>query len=395
MSGLRQVIGLKIKQGMLGLVLVLVVFLAACGAVNDTEDVSAAVSAGLLVPPGNAATRSRNMNIVTVQRGDIVRQVSLHVSVTFPVLHNIAFEQYGGNYSGNLGGQTGTRLNGGELLAEQRFDVTETQEITRDRLFREIELFERQLLQDSVRRTAEIEDARRNIEFAPASEHGILLLRLSRMELAFDVFLGDAEETRRGFKQRLEEIESLMQTERLYAPFGGILVQLGNPLINSVVQRNQNFFMIADDSFVQFTVVSVPEVIRFGNVFTIEEDETGLSFEARVVSDPLVTGKHADIMTFVLAPTDEAAFFDKLAHTGFTTLDLVAHGSFRMTATDTLAHDTLILPAQAIRSEGNLEYVYVYEGGQMLKRYITRGLQFQNDVQILIGLEEGQQVVVI
>ncbi len=54
----------------------------------------------------------------------------------------------------------------------------------------------------------------------------------------------------------------------------------------------------------------------------------------------------------------------------------------------------LVIPRQAIESVGQLQLVEVVENGQPVRRAIRTGRTFGDDVEVLSGLEEGEQVVV-
>ena len=53
----------------------------------------------------------------------------------------------------------------------------------------------------------------------------------------------------------------------------------------------------------------------------------------------------------------------------------------------------LVIPRQAVREVGQLELVEVVENGQMSRRTIRTGRTFDDDVEVLSGLREGEQVV--
>ncbi|MFZ2658546.1 MAG: efflux RND transporter periplasmic adaptor subunit [Victivallales bacterium] len=54
----------------------------------------------------------------------------------------------------------------------------------------------------------------------------------------------------------------------------------------------------------------------------------------------------------------------------------------------------LLIPARALRMSGQLELVDVAENGQELRRSVRAGRTFGEDIEILSGLKEGEQVVV-
>jgi RND family efflux transporter MFP subunit len=56
--------------------------------------------------------------------------------------------------------------------------------------------------------------------------------------------------------------------------------------------------------------------------------------------------------------------------------------------------EVLVIPAQAVRSVGQLELVDAVQDGRAVRRSIRTGRRFGDDVEVLSGLREGEQVVV-
>jgi len=54
----------------------------------------------------------------------------------------------------------------------------------------------------------------------------------------------------------------------------------------------------------------------------------------------------------------------------------------------------LMIPAKAVRKFGQLEMVDVSENGQVIRRAVRTGRSFGDDIEILSGLREGEQVAV-
>jgi hypothetical protein len=56
--------------------------------------------------------------------------------------------------------------------------------------------------------------------------------------------------------------------------------------------------------------------------------------------------------------------------------------------------EVLVMPRQAVRKVGQLELVDVVERGAANRRAIRTGRTLEDDVEVLSGLREGEQVVV-
>lgn len=361
------------------------------------DDFDAAVADGVIVPPGRVtegATAARiTYSLAEVRRDSLVRSGELSVSAEFSKIHLVRFEHYGGLYSGAINVSVGSRVVAGDLLARQVFqdNVTEPMGINYHRLVFERELFEERFSSEYTRRSLEIEDYLRAAMFADESELEILLLRLDILELQFERFMLASERTRRDLRVRMDEIETILNGEELLSPASGVVTSIAARNEGFVVPNGYMFFAIADENYVRFAVQGLTEVVRFGNTFTIRGPRDGFEFEARVVVDPFAPGAPQAIRVFYLMPADGEAFETMLESLGLSLYELVGM-NFSLVFHETLVSNALILSADAVRQEDLAEYVLIYEDGRLLKRYITRGLQFQNYVQVLMGVEEGQRV---
>ena len=56
--------------------------------------------------------------------------------------------------------------------------------------------------------------------------------------------------------------------------------------------------------------------------------------------------------------------------------------------------EVLVIPARAVRNIGQLQLVDVLKEGHIVRRSIRTGRRFGEDVEVLSGLQEGEQVVV-
>jgi len=372
----------------------LFLFITACGVVTETMDMQEAIVQGMIASPGVAA-QAPSFNLVTVARNDMVRQVDFAVNARFSRVYPLTFAQSGGTFSGILYGAAGTRLYGGELLARQYFSPTVFQEIEHEQLINQISNFNQQTANARNIHHQNIAAARWDVAAANPNDAIRLTLHLRQLELRYAQFLANSEASREQLMERLAQMEASMVTAYLYAPADKLITQVSAAVAGSAVLENQWFFQVADESHIVFTVSALPDVVRFGNRFTVHDTVSDLYFDAYVASDPLLTGIRAVGMDFVLAPVDEVALRASMEALNISPFQLVTQSNLRITSTTVLAYHALILPNRAIRTEDRRLYVYVYENGHLLKRYITRGLQHQGYAEILMGLYEGQQVAVL
>jgi hypothetical protein len=314
------------------------------------------------------------------------------------VEHALFFERSGGHFSGAYV-ETGQVVRKGDLLAEQFFyhmDLT-LMEIEARRRRNQLEDFDERFAADYFRHTIQIEDMRTDMYFAEPFEAEIIALRVEILEIQLEQFLYTNASARLDLVERLEEAEKLLRPEPLYAPVDGIITFHWTAWYGAPVVPNQAFppFRIVEENAIQMLIRAPSTFLRYGNTVTVNALDETLVFDARVVEDPFSgMNRWAPINAiFRLAPADPGEFAAQLAYLGLTPLDLI-NEPFWVETHELLVRDALTLPPNAIRQEGSFFYVLVYDGGRLLKRYITQDTNIDHDAAVILtGLEEGQRVV--
>ena len=384
---------------LLFLATIFVLLLSACSGYAIEEDVAAAISAGIIVPTGLREIEQQHI-LVEVRRENMTRELNFALTAEFPIRQNITIVSDGIGPVITLDTiqySPRTHIFTGDWLASLYVESSVLDEVARDRIVLQLEEFENQNAADIAARIIQIENAREALASANETEWEILTLQLQRMELQLERFLQDSNRTRQGLQERLENAMVPILPEHTYAPFDGIIVTNNVMSIHADPRRWTWNFAIADDSLIYFRLSAPPDVVRHGNVFTVRAVHDSLDgylfTEMKVVTDHFVNSGFEPSINFMLRPLDEVAFVELLAEHYLTPFDVVNSMIFRITTYDVLAYNALVLPVRAIRTEDRREYVLIYEDGNVLRRFISRGLQHSNYVQILMGLEEGQKVV--
>ena len=385
------------RKSILFCFIIMVFCLTACRNEFFYDDISAAVENGIIVPVQEEGALRWQPAIVEVRRGNIEREVNVAVSAEFLITYSFYYDNamIPINYW-IIDSPPGNLIFEGEPVAELFFEGSTLQEIARYFLLMDIEAFEysyREDHQSKIRQREALQDA---LTWASHDERAIILLRLQRLEAQFERFMFDTMRERRRFQEQLDEVLRPFLSEQLYAPFDGVIIA-NTPRIQNTYVRDISI-AIADYRYIQFTAIGTPEVLRHGNVFTVSASHPRLSedllVDMKIVSDHFVNRGFESSIRFTLRPVNEEAFFAEAASHGLAPFDIVSEMHFIFTAFEILAYDSLVLPNTAIRTEDRLEYVLIYDSGNLLKRYILRGLIFAGNSQILMGLEEGQQVVI-
>ena len=376
-----------------GLAIVFILALSACGLGPSADDIEAAIREGVIASfdeDGNTITSDSGFSYVTVHRGTMERNVNLQVNAMFADVRRLYFDVGGGLFMGPLIEYAGTRVQEGDALARQEFPyyLHEPVEIARTRLEFQIEQFEARVENERRDRAREINIARAELNAADGEERAIMRLRIRRLELLQERLQHESERIRQEYHERLEDM--YLQGEHIYAPFDGVITMITGTRVESIVDTNTVFFLLADEDSLVFVVETTTEVLRHGNVLTVSSDY--FEFDAKVVTDALASGHRSDTMFFAMLPADPEAMARAMDEQGLTPFDLTSM-MFTATVSEVLVHDALLLPVRAVRQEDRAEYVIIYNEGRFMKRYVSRGLLALPYVQILMGVEEGQRVV--
>jgi multidrug efflux pump subunit AcrA (membrane-fusion protein) len=387
----------------LGVVL-LVFLLSACGGGFVSQSLEDAVANRIIVPTGlqlDSGDGEDEIQTVPLARGDLYRVATFRGTVRPLVSHHLYFERDDGVFSGGLV-ELNQFVQAGDLLARQYFyNLDQTADfVTLYRHQDRMDEFEAQFAERYANRIIQMENIRTEIAFADSLEAAILALRLEILELQMEQFLTESTQQRHTLHQRLEELERRVQPEHLYAPVDGLIVFRWSanygvstrPTSPSVPR--QLIYRVIEEHELQFNFSAPFIIFRYGTVFTVSMRDNTLIFEATVKSDNLapVTGRHPPAPLVTLVPLDAEGFAAQLEALGLSMFDLLDE-SFFVHVHENLVRDALILPVEALRAEDRVSYVVIYEDGQRMKRYVTRGVETDDFVQILTGIEEGQRVV--
>ena len=371
---------------------------------------------GELMVVDPADLQPAEFELATVGVRDMIQTREIPVTITFPNSYHLHFEAegHGGHidritwyYGRFISGEVrdGHWVDEGEFIAELTYVIPESLEINRDAILMERQEFEADFTLERNRRQVDIEIKRLELEFAPESDWELMALRLREEELAYQRFLRDSTQRREDFANRLDRLEEPIRGERLYAPISGVLSWL-NPAFNNTVTdlfrgrivptygMGRRVATVVDLNTIVFTASALPYVMRFGEIMTVRPFQGDMYFTMQVVSDPLTRPLTRDrFFDFRLAPLCMDEFFDILRQYDVSTLDL---SGIHLRAQPVLPWvlDAVVVHNRAITAEGPRNYVLLYEDGAISKRYVLIGVTLDGYVQILAGLEPGQQVVV-
>lgn len=169
------------------------------------------------------------------------------------------------------------------------------------------------------------------------------------------------------------------------APIAGI-VSSRDVKLGQSVEVNAKLFHITDTSeLVAYLQIPQSELAKFsaGHTATLQVAAMpGVDFTATIVRiSPTI-----NISTGTFRAT---AFVDNLNNE-------LAPGMFaRFSIAYEKHHDALIIPAAAIVEEDDQTSVYVVTNGQAIRRIVATGIAADDQVEILAGLADGEEIIVV
>ena len=378
--------------------LIAAIMLSSCAAPGGIPSVYGIDAFHMAVETGNLAQIDRvelgeaEYSLAEVAYGDIIQSYQIRVDWYITRRQIFSFDHDNLRLAG-VYAQVWQPISEGDVLAEAAFGA-ESLLNEREKALLRLERFEHEFninegfLLDSLEALA---NAYLNAEGAEA---GINFIQLEIMRVEYERFLYRNERTRQGHQQEIDEIDDKLQGEKITAPFSGIINNTFGHSPGDLIRLNDRVVGIIDDSAIMFWLYAPKEAVRFGDTFTIRDNASGLEFEARVASDPIVNETPDAQFAFVLAPMDEDGLREVMAGMGLTFQDMARNPGLFAHPSAARAMNVLVVPTRAILQEEGTSYTYIFEDGIIRKRYVITGLSSDNMVQILSGLDPGQRVVV-
>jgi hypothetical protein len=360
----------------------LLFLLGGCGgqAPNDADAFADLLREGTLAAIDLQAKESLYRR-AQVTRSDLIFPWQSSVGLVFPDTYIIAFEitdrvWHEARLRHGLAARIGDEIQAGQFIAELFYDDNTLLEIHRRELNFERLEFERWFADEQARFLIETAVLRQELETAENWEQ--TALRLSRRELEHTLFLRESARRREGFAEREEALAEQYRGERLYAPADGIVTHIttaaDGDLFRDIpyvwAQANSPGFGImtlTDDTALYFTVQGRRDVYRYGKEYIVRSMLAGgPSFYVELANDPLIFPVSRDgTEEIILIPSDKAAFADELASHSLRPWDL-RNIDFIIEAPLVLALDAITVPAEAVHSENQRAFVFVYDEGIVL-----------------------------
>ena len=289
----------------------------------------------------------------------------------------------------------------GQKLAHLPYD-NERMEIDRADALRQLEQHNRSAESEAQRLRTRIEEARHNLDMATERDWVELALLLTQAELAYDRFRVSTEITRGGLQQRLTDLEDTLAGEYLLAPFDGYIQFFSTHQDRfPLTARNQPILTVGCfDTFILMAQVNHEQLllINYGSSVTVRTTVPGttvpVEIDAIVVSDPWATGQRGHNFSLMVRPVDLNGFWEAVYDMHNDKLYTLQRLTFRILLDRYFIDHGIVLPVHAVNFHDGLWYVWAYEDGYVMRRFVEVGNQHGGYRQIVTGIEAGTKVVI-
>ena len=325
---------------------------------------------------GRASREAAPLDTVAVTRGDVVKTVLVDGSLVMPNKAYLSF------------GITGTVT---EVLVEEGNNVTKDQVLARldaPSLESSVEMAE---LQVEIAEE-QVKAARAQYEIAEDNlDEGVLGVSEDVLELQVDIAKANWETAKLNLetaKLSLESAELNLEKAEIVAPFDG--------MVSDITITEGKEISTATLATPAISLVDTSEIEMSGFIDEIDIAIVKLSQEANIILDALPDEEVKGSVTFI-SPVGTILAGVVSYDTTITLENPVAELRDGMSATAEVIierrDDVLLIPNRTIRGTTENPKVVVLVDGQQEEREITLGLSDGINTEVLLGLDEGEEVV--
>ncbi len=187
----------------------------------------------------------------------------------------------------------------------------------------------------------------------------------------------------------LSALEERLRNSSINAPFEGIVTFAEKLEAGTPVQPFQAVAAVADPASLQlaFSVKQPAELLGIVTGMPVEVTYKGTLYEGSVVQAPSALPLRADPLKKLQHATRLIIALDKRPP------DAAIGHSAEIAITLQQRENAIIVPRTAVFSLSGSHYVQILEGSKRLVREVETGLVSGTDMEIVKGVEEGQQMV--
>ncbi len=224
---------------------------------------------------------------------------------------------------------------------------------------------------------------KRIAEQAPAIEIVQIKADIDKQELLYKQALNSQELNINRIMERIEKIEEKLKHNAIKAPYDGSIVYIKNLRLNERISAYDTIFLIADNTSVHLQSSHIRES------------------DIRNASEVYATiGKENYNIEYVPLTTDEIIMIKNSGANLESKFLIENNESFKVgdyaciNVKEKLVKDVKYIPKNALYSDSTGDFVYLIVDGELVRNEVETGIVTDINVEILNGLEEGDEVYV-
>ncbi|MDR1559011.1 MAG: biotin/lipoyl-binding protein [Clostridiales bacterium] len=344
--------------------------LCACAADAVTAEVS-------LMDASMVNVSLPNYTLVNPEIKDLITTASAKGSLEFPVRTSLSFEKSG--RLEKLYVSDGTAVKAGDPLAELSYDQEE--------VLMNIDITNIEIEQEKRNFEADEADYQKNVSVLTASRDreldlrlkDILDMRIERAERSRQKAAAEHEAALTALNETLTGYEAMTAPAQMLAPSDGFIFMAARKSEGDMLEAEEVLMEICDttDFYISFS----GDAGSFCMNMPITAELGGDVFNGVIVSSPPA------------ASSDGGREFLVKMYDAVPNIAGALNQEFQITGQQREITGALTIPQRALENEDGKHFVNILEDGVVKKRYIVIGASGSEDVQILDGLNESDQVI--
>lgn len=181
---------------------------------------------------------------------------------------------------------------------------------------------------------------------------------------------------------RLDRLKAQLEQSRIYAPFSGRVVYTADLAYNDRVEMYQPIAKVADmsDLLIRYTGENYQQLVPGTELLVLVAREIYTATVIATGTDAPDTAQ--DMKNAVLIRTNEPL-------PDSTILGSTVYFEYELERSD----DTIVIPRRLLNSVGGRKYVNVLVEGLRVERDVVTGIESNTEIEILSGLEVGDQLI--
>jgi len=340
--------------------------IAVCGCGNKKTDL---VNSSLVYSEDGFGTD-------TAKIGELKESKSFSASVVYPV-STVIYAPYNGLIMEKVEVEYGDKVKKGDLLVSIRDITAETIAMQEDAIQKNLQ----ELNKGIENYNSQIASLDNLIAASSGTQQQLYQVQKEKVQRQIEYYRQDGERVQNQMKQELEVLKTLEGDMNIYAPYDGVIDEIDNvPEGTELTTTREILKMHSEDETLLY--VSEGDSLKYNMPVSVSVGvgETQATYTGRVVSaDNVLDDAYQTNSAFI--KLDEKVAADELKN-------------ITVTADIRKLNNILLVKEFAVTTQNDEKYVSIVEDGKVLKRPVITGGSDGENVWILKGVDEGQQVLI-